>query len=137
MEDLKSMRKKAAAETKLKAKKVVENHPWFNELVTKVVVLNGAKRDVTPQETIILEELRRYAANILFFIPLVFSYMYRIIEDQSKFTKQVLYNLVRLLTTKEFLKDDIQRIIRFVKQHEAVTERDYIEAVEMAGHALF
>jgi hypothetical protein len=77
--------------------------------------------------------LQRYP----FFIPLVFTYIYRIIEDQSKFTKQVLYNLVRLLTTKEFLKDDIQRIIRFVKQHEAVTERDYIEAVEMAGHALF
>jgi hypothetical protein len=67
LEDLKSMRKKAVAETKLNAKKVVENHPWFNELVTKVVVLNGAKRDVTPQETIILEELRRYAAKISFF----------------------------------------------------------------------
>lgn len=70
------------------------------------------------------------------YLTLIAIYVYRLIEDQSKFTKQVFYNLMRLLPTKEFLKDDIQRIIRFVKQHEMITERDYIEAVELAGHSL-
>ena len=70
------------------------------------------------------------------YLSLIVIYVYRLIEDQSKFTKQVFYNLMRLLPTKEFLKDDIQRIIRFVKQHEIITERDYIEALDMAGHSL-
>lgn len=131
------MRRKATSEIKNEAKKIVENHPWYNELVNKVVVLNGAKREVTPQETIILQEIKRYV-NIICKDGLLIrcTCRNRLIEDQSKFTKQVFYNLIRLLPSKEFLKDDIQRIIRFVKQHEMISERDYIDAVEMAGHFL-
>lgn len=59
------MRKKTQKEAKADAKKIVENHHWFKELVNKVVVLNGAKREVTSQETLILQELKRYAYKII------------------------------------------------------------------------
>ena len=54
------MRRKSEAERRIMTKKLVENHSWYNELVNKVVVLNGAKREVTSQEMIILEELKRF-----------------------------------------------------------------------------
>jgi hypothetical protein len=44
--------------------------------------------------------------------------------------------MIRLLPTKDFLKDETQRIIRFVKSHEEITERDYLEVVELAGHGM-
>jgi hypothetical protein len=43
---------------------------------------------------------------------------------------------LRTLPTKEFFKDEIQRIIRFVKAHESITEKDYVEVVEQAGHSM-
>jgi hypothetical protein len=34
------------------------------------------------------------------------------------------------------MKDEVQRIFRFVKAHETITERNFLEVVEMAGHGL-
>jgi hypothetical protein len=34
------------------------------------------------------------------------------------------------------MRDEIQRIVRFVKAHETISERDFLEVVEMAGHGL-
>jgi hypothetical protein len=56
------------------------------------------------------------------------------IEDQVQFTKKVFVNFMKILPTREFQKDEVQRIIRFVKQHENITERDFVESVELAGH---
>ncbi|KAJ3321637.1 hypothetical protein HDV06_004052 [Boothiomyces sp. JEL0866] len=118
LDDLNTMRQKAHEEKRDARKKLIESHPWFNELINKVVVLNGVKRDVTPAESIILDHIRG------------------LIEDQVRFTKQVFLHLIRLLPTKDFLKDEVQRIIRFVKSHEIITERDYLEVVELSGHAI-
>ena len=68
------MRKKTQAEVKADAKKIVENHPWYKELVNKVVGLNGAKREVTSQETLILQELKRYVCEIISWDRVPFSY---------------------------------------------------------------
>ncbi len=59
MDDLKAMREKAAIETKITSKTVLAHHPWYNELINKVVVLNGAKRDVTSHENVILNQIKR------------------------------------------------------------------------------
>ncbi|KAJ3269117.1 hypothetical protein HDV01_001851 [Terramyces sp. JEL0728] len=118
LDDLNTMRQKAHEERREVRKKLIETHPWFNELITKVVVLNGVKRDVTPAESIILDHIRG------------------LIEDQVRFTKQVFLHLIRLLPTKDFLKDEVQRIIRFIKSHEIITERDYLEVVELSGHSI-
>jgi hypothetical protein len=61
----------------------------------------------------------------------------RLVEDQARFTKQVFFNLIRLLPTRDFHQDEVQRIIRFVKAHEGISERDYLECLELAGHSLY
>jgi hypothetical protein len=43
---------------------------------------------------------------------------------------------MKLIPASEFMKDEIQRIIRFVKQHEAISEREYLDALDMVGHGL-
>lgn len=57
--DIKVMRKKTEKESRLKSKRILANHAWYNELINKVVVLNGAKREVTPQEMVILDQIKR------------------------------------------------------------------------------
>ena len=54
-----AMREKAHEEKKLARKQLIDNHPWYNELINKVVVLNGAQRQVTPHEKVILDHLRK------------------------------------------------------------------------------
>ncbi|KAJ3044765.1 hypothetical protein HK097_001378, partial [Rhizophlyctis rosea] len=44
-----------------------------------------------------------------------------------------LIQLMKLIPPREFMKDDIQRIFRFLKHHEKISEREYLEAVEMSG----
>jgi len=34
------------------------------------------------------------------------------------------------------MSENIQRILRFIKQHEPIIERDYMEAVEASGHSM-
>ncbi|KAJ2994652.1 hypothetical protein HDV02_001391 [Globomyces sp. JEL0801] len=118
IDDLTTMRCKANEERRNNRKHLIDSHPWYNELINKVVVLNGVQREVTPHESVILEHLRG------------------LIEDQVRFTKHTFLHLIRLLPTRDFLKDEVQRIIRFVKSHETITERDYLEIVEQAGHSV-
>lgn len=53
--------------------------------------------------------------------------------------------LMKTIPTSEFMFDDIQRILRFVKARrfesdfvvdgsDSVTERDYFDAIELSGH---
>jgi hypothetical protein len=58
----------------------------------------------------------------------------RLIEDKKPFNKEAYVKIMKLIPQKIFAKDDIQRIGRFVKQHESITERDYLDAIELAGH---
>lgn len=46
--------------------------------------------------------------------------------------KKVFTDIIRIIPNCEFQKDEIQRIIRFVKQKENISERDYVEAVDLA-----
>ncbi|KAL2920013.1 hypothetical protein HK105_200079 [Polyrhizophydium stewartii] len=118
VDDITAMRQKAADLRRKEKKAILDAHPWYNELIRKVVVMNGVRREVTQYESLLLGRLKR------------------LIEDQIIFNKKVFVQLMRVLPTREFLKDEVQRIIRFVKQHESISERDYLEAVEMAGHPI-
>lgn len=118
LDDLNSMRAKSAGEKKTRARTALKAHIWYGELINKVVAINGVRREVTAYETVLLRQLKGY------------------IEDQILFTKKVFVQFMRILPTKEYQKDEIQRIIRFVKQRENITERDFLEAVELAGHGI-
>lgn len=60
----------------------------------------------------------------------------RLIEDQQVFTKDVYVRLMRLIPKDAMPQDSIQRILRYIKQHEPITERDYLDSIELAGHSL-
>ena len=53
------MRAKAAEMKRSSKREILEQHSWYNELITKVVVLNGAERIVTPHEQVILDHIKK------------------------------------------------------------------------------
>ncbi|KAJ3212194.1 hypothetical protein HDU67_003971 [Dinochytrium kinnereticum] len=59
-----------------------------------------------------------------------------IIEDGRPFSQSVFVQLMKLIPQSEFMNDEIQRIIRFVRVNENINEREYVEAVEMANHMI-
>jgi hypothetical protein len=59
------------------------------------------------------------------------------IEDRHPFNQKAFVKILNVIPRHEFQKDELQRIIRFIKQHEEITERDYVEAIELAGHNVF
>lgn len=59
-----------------------------------------------------------------------------VIVDGIPFDQSTFVRLLKVLPTTEFNIDEIQRIIRYVKHHISLSERDYVEAVELSGHVL-
>ncbi len=59
------------------------------------------------------------------------------IEDRHPFNQKAFVKILKVIPRHEFQKDELQRIIRYIKQHEEITERDYVEAIELAGHNVF
>ncbi|KAJ3411130.1 hypothetical protein HDV05_002694 [Chytridiales sp. JEL 0842] len=119
VDDIAVMRQRAAMQRKAEKVKAVRMHRWYNELCAKVNATNGARSmQVSEFEELLLSRIR---CNI---------------EDNLPFTQQTLVQLMKLIPASEFMKDDIQRIIRFVKQHENFSEREYLDAVDMASHGI-
>jgi hypothetical protein len=58
LDDINAMRQKCTDEKRQGRKSLIDAHPWYNELIKKVVVLNGVQRKVTPPETVILDHLK-------------------------------------------------------------------------------
>ncbi|KAI8852564.1 hypothetical protein BC829DRAFT_414523 [Chytridium lagenaria] len=97
--------------------RVLRQHPWYYELLNKVQTssVNGLLKEM---EQLLLDRIRC------------------IIEDGRPFTQSVFVQLMRLIPQTEFMNDEIQRIIRFVRVNENINEREYVEAVEMANHMI-
>ncbi|KAI9310198.1 hypothetical protein DFJ73DRAFT_788272 [Zopfochytrium polystomum] len=58
------------------------------------------------------------------------------IEDRQPFSQSALIQIMKLIPPSDFMNDEVQRIMRFVKVHEGISEREYLEAVELAGHVI-
>ncbi|KND01519.1 uncharacterized protein SPPG_03318 [Spizellomyces punctatus DAOM BR117] len=112
-DDIAAMRNRAEAQRQAEKNRLLQQHPWYNELLNKVV-LNGVKRDMSEYEELLLNRVKC------------------VIEDNLPFTQNTFVQLMKIIPTHEFMKDDIQRIIRFVKAHANITEREYLEAMDMA-----
>ncbi|KAJ1548410.1 hypothetical protein HK405_003305 [Cladochytrium tenue] len=76
----------------------------------------GTVRDV---EELLLDRIRR-----------------RIEDGDGRFTQSALIGLLRLVPREEFMREEVQRIMRFVRLREGIDEREYLEAVELAAHAI-
>lgn len=58
----------------------------------------------------------------------------RVIVDNKTFKKSVIVNIMKTIPRSIFGREEIQRAFRFIKAKENISERDYLEAVEEAGH---
>ncbi|KAJ3129909.1 hypothetical protein HK098_007663 [Nowakowskiella sp. JEL0407] len=112
-DDIAKMRKSADAQKRKEKQKILENHPWYFDLINKIVAVNGKKPAYSAEEMLI-------------------SRIRGIIEDHIPFTKGTFVHLLKVVPASDLNKDDVQRIIRFVKQREGISERDYVEAMDLA-----
>ena len=113
---MKSMRNKYNTKALMETSNKLSHHPWYPEFMDKVVNLNGAKTDLTQDQRQLLNEITCY------------------IQDGIPFKKQLFIDLMKTVPKNVFPSDEIQRIFRFIKTRESISERDYVEAVEIAGH---
>ncbi|KAJ3101820.1 hypothetical protein HDU97_001046 [Phlyctochytrium planicorne] len=109
VDDIAIMRQKAAIQRRAEKTRVLRLHPWYYELVNKVQTssVNGQLKDM---EQLLLDRIRC------------------IIEDGRPFTQSVFVQLMKLIPQSDFMNDEIQRIIRFVRVNENINEREYVEA---------
>ncbi|KAJ3059715.1 hypothetical protein HDU98_004330, partial [Podochytrium sp. JEL0797] len=111
-QDMKGMRHRSARETESAKAAELNQHAWYFELLNKV------GKSPSRLERILLERIRIY------------------IENRQEFTQNVFVQMMKLIPQRLFNEDPIQRIIRFVKQHSDITERDFLEAIELANHEM-
>ncbi|KAI8819899.1 uncharacterized protein EV422DRAFT_90962 [Fimicolochytrium jonesii] len=114
-DDIAAMRQRANAQRDAEKARALRQHPWYTELVTKVV-FTGVKKHASEYEALLLGRVKC------------------VIEDGLPFAQNTFVGLMKVIPAHEFMKDDIQRILRFVKAHASISEREYLEAIDMAGH---
>jgi hypothetical protein len=64
-DDLKSMRAKSASKKAVHYSHVLKEHPWYNEFVSRVVIISGTKADTAVFEKQLIDQIRGYVC-ILF-----------------------------------------------------------------------
>ena len=54
--------------------------------------------------------------------------------DNKIFKKSVFVDIMKTVPPSVFAREEIQRVFRFLKSKESISERDYLEAIDEAGH---
>lgn len=108
------LRQKAKKKLYLQQQQALETHPWFNDFL-KVLRLNGLRQIITKTETEILE-----------FIKIQ-------ICDLGSVQKSDFELILALVPEQEFQKEEIQRIVKFLRNQLHVSELDFIEVLEKTG----
>ncbi|KAI9202042.1 uncharacterized protein BJ171DRAFT_515542 [Polychytrium aggregatum] len=119
VDDLSAMRQKAAIQKRSERSQLIRNHPWYHDLLNKVVNSGGIKLEKSETEQLLISKIKS------------------VIEDRIPFDHTTFVQLLKLIPVDDFPKDEIQRIVRFVRQHGNISEREYLDAVEVSGHVLF
>ncbi|ORX75365.1 hypothetical protein BCR32DRAFT_237377 [Anaeromyces robustus] len=117
-DDLQRMRTIINNDLRAEREKIIKRHPWFNDMVNKMVYTTGTNRQLSETENILLRQIKNT------------------IEDGIPFSRITYINILKIIPPSEFMSENIQRILRFIKQHEPIAERDYMEAVEASGHSM-
>lgn len=131
-DDLKLMRAKSASKKASHNSRVLNEHPWYNEFVNRVVSLSGAKADLAAFEQQLIDQIRGWVYNSASYSRMV-SPSKRCIEDQIPFKERMLINIMKTIPKHVFGTDEIQRILRFLKSKENVPEREFVDAIERSG----
>ncbi|OUM69895.1 hypothetical protein PIROE2DRAFT_57149 [Piromyces sp. E2] len=59
-DDLQRMRNIVNKELRIEREKIIKKHPWYNDMVKKMVFTTGTERVLTETEKILLKQIRRY-----------------------------------------------------------------------------
>ncbi|KAI9003730.1 hypothetical protein BC832DRAFT_615443 [Gaertneriomyces semiglobifer] len=94
----------------------LKHHPWWSELAKLSQAKARSEKETTER-------------NLL-------SRIKAMIEAGETFTPATFVQLMKVIPQHEFMRDEVQRVLRFVKQHESISEREYLEAVEMSGQTV-
>lgn len=108
--DLLFARKASRREILKEDREVLQKHAWFNELYLICSTDNSV-------------------LNLC-------SHIQYLIIDQVQFTKETYLGLLKLLTTESYISEEIQRVVRFLKVKEPISERDFQLCLELSGHIL-
>ncbi len=119
------MRSKASALKAAEHIKILNQHPWYNEFLAKIVNLNSAKSDLARFEKQLVDQITVYLYHT--------SNACRYIQDGIPFKRAAIVDIIKTIPKSIFGSEEIQRILRFLKAKENISERDYVEAVEKAG----
>ncbi|KAI9339065.1 hypothetical protein BDR26DRAFT_837948 [Obelidium mucronatum] len=114
--DIKTMRFRADKERAQEKSTILKKHAWYFDLASKVT--SSGNRRPSKLEELLLDRIRCT------------------IEDDHEFDQTIFIQLMKLIPQRIFNEDAIQRIIRFVKQHSSISERDYLEAIELSNHQM-
>lgn len=54
---MENMRQKATTQRNIEKEPLVKNHPWFNDMLVKVVMTGGIKRTVSHYEQLLIDRI--------------------------------------------------------------------------------
>jgi len=67
-DDLKRMRTIVNKDLKLEREKIIKRHPWYNDMVNKMIYTTGTARELTETENILLKQIRKYGRKYILYI---------------------------------------------------------------------
>ncbi|KAI9137926.1 hypothetical protein BKA69DRAFT_1094871 [Paraphysoderma sedebokerense] len=143
--DLNLMRQRAQEVYLAEKTELLGLHPWYNDLLHKVVYCSGAKTAMSKCEAKLLKCIKRCLSVLLLCVS-YFKHMphqthsnqnhkhhvYSIILDDLEITKPQVVRMMKLVPPGEFMKEDIQKIFRFVKINVGLSDVDYLEAIKQS-----
>ncbi|KAI9183229.1 hypothetical protein H9P43_004146 [Blastocladiella emersonii ATCC 22665] len=117
--DMEHMRTNATIQRVQERTKTLRTHPWYNDLLRVVFGGNtGLRKHVSDSEHALLARIRALIGDG---IPL----------DKLEFVR-----LMKLIPNADFMRDDVQKIFKFLRVHLGISELDYLDAIESSGQMM-
>ena len=107
------MRSRAEDETASAKHHLIQQHPWFNQLLEEVGCTGGVRTSMSLTERSFINKIRQ------------------VIIDGGIFNKATLQKIFKTVTPTDLQRADI--ILRFIKQHEEISEREFAEVGQDGG----
>ncbi|KAJ1501688.1 hypothetical protein HMI55_003269 [Coelomomyces lativittatus] len=115
--DLERMRVNAKRRRRQERHRLLDIHPWYKEMV-KITSNHPLKKTLSEGERALL-----YQVGVR-------------IGDKVPFTKHEFVDILKSVPTSEYMKEEVQKLIKFLKLQIGLTELEYLDAIELSGQML-
>lgn len=113
--DLEQMRNVARKKLLEKRRRQLRRHAWYHEML-RVATCNGLRQRITDCERRLIDQVRV------------------LIGDVGDVERTEFPGLLREIPGAEFQREEVQRLIKFLKTSLQVSELEYLDALEESGH---